>query len=226
MARKNKIIAFIGPNGAGKSIQMDLLIAYLKKRNIRVRNTWVASHHLFVWVLGILLVKLGYPKDHWTTVNPHLPPTVDFAFLVKGKGKLVRINKLLLLMLELFNLVIVDLFKVRIPRLFGYCIVIEKYLPVTLADLTQIFGSKFLDSLPARFLLSLIPEDLHCVFLNATYESLLKRRGTKTEPRHYLELQCAICEWYAKNNPCLVIDTSKTSIKDTHESIIDYLKLS
>lgn len=217
----------MGPNGVGKSTQMDLLIDNFKKRKIRFRKTWVASHHLFVWVLGILLVKvLGYPKDHWTTVNPHLPPAVEFASLVKGTGLRVKIGKVILLFLELFNLVIIDLFKVRLPRLFGYSIVIEKYLPVTIADLTSTLGPDFLDSLSARFLTCLIPKDVYCIFLNADYDSLFERRGIKTEPRPYLELQSKICKLYAKNHKCLVIDTSKINIKETHELIKNYLQLS
>ena len=215
----------MGPNGVGKSTQMDLLIEDFKKRNIKFRKSWVASHHLFVWIFGILLVKLGYPKDHWTTVNPHLPPAVEFASLVKGDGLRVKIGKIILLLMELINLVIVDFFKVRVARLFGYSIIIEKYLPVSIADLTSTLGPQFLDSMSARFLLCLIPKDVYCVFLTAKYESLLDRRGEKTEPQHYLDLQTKICSWYAQNHECLVIDTSKTSIADTHELIKRYLKL-
>ena len=225
MAKRNKIIAFVGPNGVGKSTQMALLIPALRKRGVRVRKTWVASHHLFVWVLGIILVKLGYPKDHWTTVNPDLIPAVNFGSLLEGKGIRVKIGKVILLSLEILNLVIIDLVKVRIPRMFGYCIIIEKYLPVTIADLSDIFGSNFINGFWAKFVIKLIPKDLCCIYLYADYENLQKRRGDKTESKEYLDLQCKISKWYAEHNPCLVIDTTKKNIEESHEMIMSYLNL-
>jgi len=223
LVKRNPIIIFFGPNGAGKSTQMDLLIYALKKKNVRVHKSWIASHHLLVWFLAIILAKLGYPKDHWTTVNPHLPPIADFSFLTRGMGK---VSRLLLIILEVANVVVADLFKVRIPMLLGYCVVVEKYLLVTITDMVRLFNWKFLDTLPARLLLNLIPKDAYCIFLYSGYESLFKRRGAKTEPREYLEMQSAIGRWYANNYHCLVIDTSKTSIKRTHEMIMEYLNLS
>lgn len=223
--KTNRIIAFLGPNGAGKSTQMDLLVSDLERKNIPYRKTWIASHHLFVWFLGVLLAKLGYPQDHWTKVNPDLQPSVNFSFLVKGSGIRVTVSKIILITLELINLVIADLIKVRIPRLLGYCVIIEKYFPVTLADLTFIFNSGFLNSFLARMIISLIPKDAQCIFLDADYEALLKRRGDKTEAKSYLDLQCSISRWYAKNYPCLVINTSEISIQKTHQQIITYLNL-
>lgn len=221
--RRKSIIIFFGPNGAGKSIQMDLLVYALENRNTRVRKSWIASHHLFVWFLGLILAKLGYPKDHWTKVNPHLPPYVDFSFLTKRMGK---ISRLFLITLEVLNIVLVDLFKVRIPRLLGYHVIIEKYFLTSITDLGFIFGWEFLETLPARLFLKLIPKDAYCIFLNASYETTLKRRGTRTEPRKYLEMQSTIGRWYANHYDCLTIDTSKTSIKRTHELIMKYLSLS
>jgi len=221
--RRPAIVFFFGPNGAGKSIQMDLLIHALRERKIRVCKSWVASHHLFVWILGSLLAKLGYPKDHWTRVNPDLTPFADFSFLVKNMGKSSR---LLLIVLETANLVVADLFKVRIPRLMGYWVVIEKYIPITIADMNLIYGREVLDSMIVRFLLRLIPKDAYGVFLQADYETLLERRGEKTEPRKYLEIQNAMGKWYAAYYQCVVIDTSKMDAKRTHELVMNYLNLS
>jgi len=223
LVRRKPIIIFFGPNGAGKSTQIDLLAYALKTRNIRFRKSWVASHHLFVWFLGVLLAKLGYPKDPWTSANPHLVPYVKFSFLIKGMGK---ISRQILITLEIVNVVIADLFKVRAPRLLGYHVIIEKYLLTTIADLVAMFGWKVLDTFYARLLLNIIPKDAHCIFLYTDYANLLKRRGIKIEPREYLERQVVIGRWYAKHYNCLVVDTSKTSLKKTHELVMKYLNLS
>jgi len=201
---------------------MDLLILTLRKRKIRVHKSWLASHHLFVYILGTVFAKLGYPKDHWTRVNPDLTPFADFSFLIKNMGKSIR---LLLIVFETVNVVIADLFKVRIPKLVGYWVIVEKYIPTTIADMNLIYGREVFDSMIARFLLRLIPKDAYGVFLRADYESLLKRRGEKTEPRKYLEIQNAMGKWYAAHYQCLVIDTSKTNVKGAHELIMNYLNL-
>lgn len=220
--RRPAIIFFFGSNGAGKSTQMDLLLRALKRRNLKAHKSWVASHHLFAWFLGVTLAKLGYPQDHWTTVNPHLHPFADFRVLADSMREP---SKSLLMIFEIFNLVVADLFKVRMPKLLRYWVVVEKYIPVTIADFHIIFDRQFSDSLMTRFLLRLVPRDAYGIFLDINYESLLKRRGRKTEPRKYLELQNVVGKWYAKHYHCLIIDTSKTDIQRAHELIMNYLGL-
>jgi thymidylate kinase len=216
---KPRVVFFFGQNGAGKSTQMELLSKALNDQNIKARITWIASHNLFVWFLGVILAKLGYPKDHWTRVNPQLRPVANLGFF-KSTG---RVSKSILLFLEIISLVIVDLIKIRIPRLLGNWIIVEKYIPITIADLTLIYGKTFFKSIAARFLLRLIPASVYGIFLKVDYEDLLERRGEKIESKKYLSSQNVVCEWFAKQYCCLVVNTSETDIERTHELIMDYL---
>jgi hypothetical protein len=220
--RKPRVVFFSGQNGAGKSTQMSLLVGALKNRGIKVRTTWIASHNLLVWFLAVIFAKLGYPKDHWSTLNPKSTPIADLRFFKNTRKPSV----LLLLVLEVANVVTADLFKVRIPKLFGYWVIVEKYIPTTIADMIPLCGFQFSSSVIIRFLLSLIPKNACGVFLHASYETLLARRGTKTEPKKYLEAQRLVDGWYADHYFSLVIDTSEMSIKKTHELILKHLNLS
>jgi energy-coupling factor transporter ATP-binding protein EcfA2 len=220
-AKKPYVIFFFGQNGAGKSTQMELLCNALKDQKIKSRITWIASHNLFVWFLGVILAKLGYPKDHWTKVNPHLRPVANLGFF-KNTGKP---SKSILLFLEIVSIVLVDLIKIRIPKLLGNWVIVEKYIPITLADLTLIYSRPFFKSMAARFLLRLVPANAYGIFLEVDYEDLLKRRGEKIESKKYLGSQDVVCKWYATHYNCLIVDTSKIDVKKTHGLIIDYLNI-
>lgn len=216
------IIAIFGPDGAGKSTHVDLLVAFLRKKGLKIRKAWVGSHHLLAWVLGRILVRLGYSSDHWTSVNPHLRKFVDILPIEKRLGKLRRFT---LIALEFVSVLAVDLLRVRLPRLLGYNIIVERYLLTTLADLTYIFGWDFLDTIVAKLLVKLIPKDVYFVFLDADYSALAKRRGVKTEPEAYLEVQKSIYKWFAKRRGYVTIDTSNLSVHDTQAIIRQALGL-
>lgn len=213
-----KIIVFFGPDGSGKTTHIKLLKSYLKNaRKIKVQSTYVCSHHLLAWLLFRLFVKLGYYV--WKPNKKY--PLEKYPSLEPFKG---RLSKHIWLLFEFFSLVLISLFKIKIPKSMGYVVIVERYIPGSLSNYVYIFGNSFLNTFFFRFLLRLARDDnILYIYLNADYETIIKRRGLQAESRNYLKVQRKIYQWFAKYYECLVLDTSKLDIKRTQQIIRKYV---
>ncbi len=214
--KKNPIIVFFGPDGSGKSTHIRLLSSYLNSLGIKVRSTWIGSHHSLVYLLGKSARKAITKKRYY--MNPLVNRPVFLPFLPLNK-----LGRKLWLCLELLSLIPVIFVKVSLPRFLGYVVIVERYIPATLADLVYALGEFSLNSFIGKLLLRIIRTNTLLVFLDADYVTIANRRGEKTEPRMYINIQRRIYKFLSKLFECLVIDTSQLNMEETQRIIRSYV---
>jgi len=189
---KYRLIVFGGPVGSGKSTQMRYLLIVLRKMNVKSRSTFLKSGHLLAYVLELLLARIVSKRRD---VSPIRTLFEDALQLFR------RVFKLWLL-LDLLSITMKFLLDIYIPSKLGYTILVEEYIPATIADhlyLSSIAGySKTkINSFSTRYLLRLanLCRPIYVVYLDAENSELYRRwkmRGSVEERRDYLLMQRTI----------------------------------
>ena len=220
--KRPKVIAFVGTVGAGKSTQMRLLASDLKFKGFRVKITAIKGH-LIGRILVVALVKMLVGKR-----------SDVFPMRALYEAKPVVFRKLFGFwsLTELLGFSIKFLFRIYLPLKLGYTILVEEYIPGTIAD--YIYLSSVLGVKPDRLNLAsrIILRFLHLgdptmvVYLDADTSILNMRgryRGTLQEKPDYLHMQRTLLLALSKNLSSyepICIDTSLQEPTETHEQIM------
>lgn len=194
-----KLIVLFGPDGAGKSTQADLLTDFLKYY-CRVVRTESSIRHL--------LMVIVYKIFRRTRLRNKRTNYIWLPILPRDKVRLI---------LEMMG-VLISIFKISCFRLLGYTVVVEKYIPSTIASLIYIFDG----SIPKEtlsLLLKFIRNDTYLILLDIDYITHLKRRSEMAEPQDWIECQRNVYRKIALSYNCKVIDTSSLGIEETQNAI-------
>jgi thymidylate kinase len=227
------MVHFFGPDGAGKTTQVNILVAFLSRRKIPVRKIWVRSPHTMAFLLWRLFAKIGFYR---TVVNPFGPP---------GRLPAVDRNCVLRRFWSAAEFLSVLPLIARVNYLGRKnTLVAERYLVDTVTTVAYFLNDlDFINSWTSRLLLRFIPKDTAFVFLDTDYATIYGRRAglydqeylkknrkeygaTPTcpvEPRSFIDFQRKAYRTLAKSFDPLTIDTSKHSIEDTTNIILQFL---
>lgn len=133
--KKGKLICFIGIDGSGKSTLSKMFCRYLTRNNVKCK-----------YVYGRLLTKLVRPIFIMVQKIFLRKNKMNYRSYLRSKYRLIKKHKLIakiyayLLVFEYFWLI---LFKIRLPLLFGYTIVCDRYVYDTVInDLPIIVSNK------------------------------------------------------------------------------------
>lgn len=209
------VISFIGPDGAGKTTQRSLIKRYLNVKGVKTSNAWISSHQTLTYLIRRITKKFVKEKFFY---NPKIGRKVYLPFL-----PLTELGRKIWTGLEVFSLLIVLIVQVKIPKLLGYTILLERGIPSTLADLKYALGSFPLTSLTGKFLLKLIYEDTLFIFLDSNYQNISRRRGNRKEPYRYIKVQRETYEKLAKRYDFFKVYTPEFSKTETFKSIKNHL---
>lgn len=208
--KRRPVVAVFGPDGSGKSTCIKLLARYLTTEGYRVRVVWVCSHHLLMWLAMQILARLGH-----NVVRPFGRRYPHPAYLRSSGG----LNNRIWSMLEFLSLLVVWFLRVRLPQALGYIILVERYLAASIADLVYAMGWSIWDSFEVKFLLRLLARDSLLVFLDASYDTIARRRGINAEPYDYIKVQKATYWALTGSVDFLILDTSRIDIWKAYETI-------
>ncbi|MEM2506177.1 MAG: hypothetical protein QXF61_03950 [Nitrososphaeria archaeon] len=159
------------------------------------------------------------------------------SLLVKENGTVIiyeripAINKSLMLrsfwgLLEFGSVLPVLIYRVYLRFLFGKVLIAERYVLDTIVTIAYFMDDiKFLSSRIATALLKLIPKESVLIFLDSSYDTILKRRGCHAEVKSFINFQRRAYRILAKRMGALVIDTSRFSIDETADIIIEHIRL-
>lgn len=233
-----RLIHFFGPDGSGKSTQVEILIDFLNGRGVRVKKCWVRSPHTIAFFLWKVFVRIGFYR---VVLNPFGVP-IKLPAVDRN-----RKFRCLWSVIELFGVLPIIL-RVYVSLLSGYKLVAERYVLDTITTVAYFVNDIcFLNSAISRILLRFIPRNTVFIFLDADYATIYQRRAplfhakkcaqkgrnryglipqSSVEPLDFIEFQRAAYKVLAKPFNALVINTSKTSIKETSDLILQYLGLS
>ena len=233
-----RIIAFFGPDGAGKSTQAKLLVDFLESKGFKTKRAWIRSTHTFAYLLWLVFYRLnlcddrsGFLKkmrtgfavsylneDPYGTVSPITmsPPRLKGHF-----------SKFVWSVIELVGIVPVVVLQVYLPVVLGRVVVAERFVVDSIASIAYFLDNEnFFRSWQARFLLGLVPKGTVFVFIDATYDSILSRRGGVAGPREYTEFNRRLYFEISPRVGAYYVDASKDSVEEASKKIRSFVSVS
>lgn len=223
--KKPRLIVLMGTVGSGKSTQVKLLASELRKKGLKVKTVSMKTNHLFAHFLSLILA--------WFLIKSRKDPRrAHVRALVEDRPEIFRKVFELWIALDLFSILIRFLLTIFLPMRLGYTVLVEDYIPATIADYAYFsevlgFSSRF-SSFVVTVVSMLIPaaSSTKWVFLDAE-ESMLnsrwKNRRSIVEKPDYLQMQRNRILFQSKAlSSCevLYIDTTDQSVRDTHDLIV------
>jgi energy-coupling factor transporter ATP-binding protein EcfA2 len=223
---KTKIIVFVGTVGSGKSTQIKLLSSVLKKTNIKIKNSFLKSGHLFAYGFEVMLVRILFGK---------IPGEYPTRTLIERRPLLFKNLFSLWLFLDSISISIRFFITIFLPKKLGRTVLVEEYFPGIISDyyyLARNIGVcpgdiQWITNFMIKLKMKGGPIDV--VFLNAS-DSLLKsrwlNRGSFDEKPEYLQMQRTLLKSYSLilADSFTFIDTSNLNKMQTTNSIIKFLK--
>ena len=165
-SRPGSLICFCGIDGSGKSTHAESLRAALDECEIPNRRVWMRGGYspFVTWV-----------KARLRTTAAGVPDVSDAA----GKLRVYRQpgTRLLWGWIVALEQIVQALLAIRVQRWLGRTLVAERYVPDTLADLSERFDDdSFPRSLPGRMMRRLCPRPDVIVFLDVSGQAAFARK--------------------------------------------------
>ncbi|MEM3826624.1 MAG: hypothetical protein QXZ08_03580 [Nitrososphaeria archaeon] len=222
-----KVIIFVGTVGAGKSTQMKLLSSALKSNGLKVKVTFIKTGHILAYLLESLLARMLVAKRR--DVYPIRALIEDKSFIFK---KLFRFW----LILDMLSVSIRFLFSVFLPLKMGRVVLVEEYIPASIADYVYLSRDINFPIKNILFVVNYMLRLLHVcnpvstIFLDADDFCLVdrwRRRKSPIEVSDYLKMQRTLLFNLSKNlsDNFLYVDTTNKTIEEVHKLIVIHLNL-
>lgn len=221
------IVAFVGSVGAGKTTHINMLYSYLKMQRIKVIKTVLKINVLLTHIFLIVLCKI-YGLD----ISKRYPIR---ALIDDRKDVLISVLDLWLF-IDIVSIIIKFFIRIYIPHKLGYIVLVEDFLIATIVDYNYLarelnISDKYFNKniRLARYLLSLITDDMFVFFLDADLNILKDRwskRGSPIEVDSYIYIQKNDLLRFASSFPNYIyINTSNYSVEEVHKCIIQKLRV-
>jgi thymidylate kinase len=239
-----KLIHFFGPDGSGKTTQAALLMDFMNKKGIRVCKLWVRSPHTVAYLLWKWLVKIGFYRIIRNEFNTETKiPAVNRNRLLQHWWSIVE-----------FLSVLPHIFRAKILIYRGYTLIADRYILDTITSIAFFINdTNFLKGPLARLLIRFISKGSVLIFIDADFETILRRRvnvclgyARKTqnsninskrqqiygtvyhglvEPREFIDFQRNAYRLLARSLKAHKIYSPHVSVEKTFKSIVELLKL-
>ena len=170
------IISIFGPDGVGKTTHADMLANELARQGYKVKRVWVKNNHTIAYLIIVLLNRISRRNVIVLPSNSILTNILACSSKIASK---------LWLWIDLIGAIIKLIFSVYIPRLLGFIVVADRYLPDTIVAMTLTLRDfKILKTIPIKLLLSMLRRDnTIMIMLDCNYELIKSRRVDLVEPR-------------------------------------------
>jgi thymidylate kinase len=203
-------VIFFGADATGKSTQVRLLISYLKRKGFKVKRVWIRAHHSFVFVILKFMFKADLDND----------PFLKEAAV----GPAIRQSRFWLT-LELTGVLPWVILRFYLPRLLGYAVVCDRYLPDTLVSLAYMYNDESLIyKFPSRILFKFIPKDVLLLHLTGEPSCIRNRSKEGKIIKNSIEFQRKNYRNIAYSLEAKTIDTSILDVNHTFTEVINLLE--
>jgi thymidylate kinase len=203
------IICFFGPDGSGKTTMAKALAKKLENHNLKVKISWMRGTHTLASALARLFTKFATFKR-----SDNLYYGISIPSGMRRLWQLLEFVSVLPILLVNFIL----------PRILGYTVIAERYIPDFLAWVsTTTRDENYLEKLEARFMLALSAKANASIYITASEAELTKRRGGEVGQK-FLSRQLKLYDRLAKIVKAYKIDTTDRSIKETLNELLNLIQ--
>jgi len=209
------IISLFGPDGVGKTTHAKLLALRFVKKGYKIKRVWIKNNHTIAYLI-ISLLKLISKRSVVV-----LPSEAILTNILAQN----RLGKKLWLWIDFVGVLVKLIFSVYIPKLLGYTIIADRYLPDTIVSIIiTLKDPKVIRSFPIKFIISRIIKDkTNLVMLDRSYERIKNSRSW-VEPLTLIRYQKTLYHIIAKliNAPIVLTDKN---MDEVHRNILSSLSL-
>jgi thymidylate kinase len=204
-------IYIFGPDGSGKTTQVEILYSYLKHHGVKVRLVWIKSQHSLAFIITRIFKK----------ITPNNVSTTPDGFITQIHG--ISDNSVsgsFWPLIEFVSILPWILLRVYLPLLAGKIVIADRYVIDSVVMIAYMINEqKFMESHIARLMLRFIPKDSLLFHLDADYEEISKRRGSRVDPKHFIDFQRNMYAKFSRILSTITMDTSILSVMNTAEQI-------
>jgi hypothetical protein len=173
----------------------------------------VRATHSYSYALARALMRLGYTRGN-STQESGIYGRVDFQ-RIPGLRRIWP-------WIELLSLMPVMVTRVTVPSLLGRVVVCDRCTIDTVPTIAYMLSDEgFERSLVARLLISMVSRRSVLINLDCDYDSIVRRRGSVSEPREFISIQRMIYARLAKELHATQIDTSVSDQAKTQDLVND-----
>ena len=212
-----QLIVITGFDGSGKTTMAKLLVRSLKLEGYRTKYVWIKSLHTLAYLISLLFKNLGRFRQ---VRNP--------KELIVSRFELpsdTTSNKIWTY-IEILSVLPWVILKVHLPILFGFTIVSDRYLIDTVVSISmRVRDLHFVNSFPARLLLTMIPQKACIIHLDVELCAVLMRKPDIEYTCDEIKCQIALFKNLAKMMDAHTINTTQVGISETEATIRNIIGL-
>ena len=200
------ILYFFGPDGAGKTTLADGLAQKIRKKNHKVKLSWMRGSHTIASLLAKILSRSDFFKG---SENPYY--NINIPENLKGLWQFLEFISALPIIISRF----------LVPSFMGYWIIADRYtldLAVWIRLTTR--DHSFFEKLEAKVLIMLAEKTEAKFYVKADIEVLKSRTGKLYFPQEQLRLYDEL----ARRVKACTVNTTNQSVNEVLQEVLKTLR--
>ena len=210
-----RCIAISGVDGSGKTTLANWLVKYLRFKGYKTKYVWIRAQHTLAYLISQILIHLGWYR---TFRNPNGILVSRFKV---HEGTFAR---KIWPAIEFVSVLPLIIFKIKLPLLLGYRLVLDRYLADTIVSIVLTTRNmSFADSSIGRLLLKMMSKDCAVIFLDAGLSTVLRRKPDVEYSNNEIKNEINLYRVLARKVKAFSLNPTTQSIEQIRKKVVDLL---